>query len=285
MDYTIARIRISIPREFTTGAFGRALAPFATLGAGRADLTLGIAPIAGPGAEYRELDTFEFQDADAICRFGHDEAGYLLEMMPRGGAAARFRMQHGAAEALCDITSAHNPALLRFGLWTVYNLTALTRQAVAVHTSVIVADGQGALFLGESGTGKSTHTRLWREHITGATLLNDDSPILRIDNDGVRIYGSPWSGKTPCYRNESYPVRGVVRLSQAPENRMRRLSPLEAIGALLPSCPPQFARDSQLQDAVCGVVSSLLKQVPAYHLACRPDAEAAQLSHRTLFGQ
>ena len=139
------------------------------------------------------------------------------------------------------------------------------------------------LFLGESGTGKSTHTRLWREHIPGAELLNDDSPIIRATDSEALIHGSPWSGKTPCYRNESCPIAAVVRLSQAPHNRIRRLRPIESIGALLPSAPPAFARDERLSDDTCGLLSRLIAQVPVYHLECLPDAAAAQLACRTVF--
>ena len=183
-----------------------------------------------------------------------------------------------------------------------FNIAALERRAVAVHSSVISLDGRAVLFLGESGTGKSTHTRLWREHIPGARLLNDDSPIIRIAPEraaeaasapaadtipalqGVLACGSPWSGKTPCYRNVSNPIAGIVRLSQAPQNRIRRLRPIEAIGALLPSCPPSFAHDERLEDAICRLVSQIVAQVPVYHLECLPDAAAARLSCRTVFG-
>ena len=224
-------------------------------------------------------------------------------MTPRDGSApARFHKAFGSPDATSDITPEHNPALFRFGLWTMFNIAALERRAVAVHSSVISLDGRAVLFLGESGTGKSTHTRLWREHIPGARLLNDDSPIIRIAPEraaeaasapaadtipalqGVLACGSPWSGKTPCYRNVSNPIAGIVRLSQAPQNRIRRLRPIEAIGALLPSCPPSFAHDERLQDAICRLVSQIVAQVPVYHLECLPDAAAARLSCRTVFG-
>ena len=322
MNYTIANIRVSLPDACTGEHFTRALRPFLTLGAGPADLALEIVPRIPAEADYRELDIFEFPDADADCRFGTDAAGYLLEMTPRDGSApARYRMAYGAAAARSDITPGHNPALFRFGVWILFNIAALPLGAVAFHSSVIRYRGRGVLFLGESGTGKSTHTRLWREHIPGAELLNDDSPIVRIvqtaDTDPIcgavqnpanapiaaaetpdasaattgapvkpqaMVFGAPWSGKTPCYRNVCQPIRAIVRLSQAPHNRIRRLRAIEAIGALLPSCPPSFAHDETLEDAVCATVSAVVAQVPVYHLECRPDAAAAELACRTIFG-
>ena len=141
------------------------------------------------------------------------------------------------------------------------------------------------LFLGESGTGKSTHTRLWREHIAGAVLLNDDSPIIRIENGKAYAYGSPWSGKTPCYKQEQYELKGCVRLSHAPYNAIKKLSVLQGYGAIHPSCPPEFAYDDTLYDLVSEVISGILSAVPCYHLACLPDKDAALLSCQTLFDQ
>ncbi|MBO6066250.1 MAG: transposase, partial [Lachnospiraceae bacterium] len=82
-----------------------------------------------------------------------------------------------------------------------------------MHASVTMHAGKGYLFLGKSGTGKSTHSQLWINNIEGCELLNDDNPVLRVEDDGsVRVYGSPWSGKTPCYRNLDVPVGAIVDL-------------------------------------------------------------------------
>lgn len=286
MEYTIAGLRLSLPGTLINRHFGRALQPFASACPGTPDLTLDAGTEVTPLPDYRELHSFEFTDADSDCRFGADADGYLLEMTPRDGSApARFRMAYGATTGQSDITPEHNPALFRFGAWTLFNIAALPKEAVAFHSSVIRYRGKGVLFLGESGTGKSTHTRLWREHIPGAELLNDDSPIIRATEREAIVFGSPWSGKTPCYRNESCPITAVVRLSQAPHNHIRRLRPIEAIGALLPSAPPAFARDERLSDDTCGLLSRLIAQVPVYHLECLPDAAAAQLSCDTVFNR
>ncbi len=290
MKYNIAGIYIDIPDIFTTAHFHGALSKFATTDAREPDLLLKPASeesLVCEGPDLREIAAFDFEDADADCRFGRDAGGYTLIMTPRrNGPPVRFRKQHGGVYATTDITEAHHPALFRFGLWVIYNLAALPRRAVAVHTSTIVYDGGAVLFLGESGTGKSTHTRLWREHIAGATLLNDDSPVVRISGEGLaEVCGSPWSGKTPCYIDRQLPIRGIVRLSQAPANKMRRLRPIEAIGALLPSCPPMFLQDEGLQDAMCALISEVVAQVPVYHLECLPDKAAAELSFQTVFGR
>ena len=139
------------------------------------------------------------------------------------------------------------------------------------------------MFLGESGTGKSTHTRLWREHIDGSFLLNDDSPMVRVEEGKVWVYGSAWSGKTPCYRNERSELKACVRLSQAPHNRIRKLSLLQAYASLHPSCAPEFAYDDALYDEVSRTLGQILSEVPVYHLECLPDGDAARLSCQTVF--
>ena len=163
-------------------------------------------------------------------------------------------------------------------------LMVLPLDTLAIHSSCIVFQDKAVLFLGESGTGKSTHTRLWREHIPGAVLLNDDSPMVRVEDGKVWVYGSAWSGKTPCYKNERYELKACVRLSQAPHNQMRKLSVLQAYGAIHPSCAPEFAYDEALYDKVSQVIGQILSVVPFYHLACLPDREAALLSCKTIYG-
>ena len=96
-------------------------------------------------------------------------------------------------------------------------------------------------------------------------------------------YGSPWSGKTPCYKQERYELVGCVRLSQAPFNQIRKLSVLQSYGAIHPSCPPEFAYDSNLYDPISQFIDKLITNTPFYHLACLPNKEAAELSFHTLF--
>lgn len=216
-----------------------------------------------------------------VSRFGLYAGGYAFTMTPPDGGRLGLWMEKDARTACFAGNLA--PRLLRFACWMAYGVATVPLQTVAVHTSTIRYKGRAVLFLGESGTGKSTHTRLWRENIEGAALLNDDSPVLRIIDGKPWVYGSPWSGKTPCYKNERYPLAACVRLSQAPENRISRQGVVQGYGALHPSCPPCFAYDEALYDGISSVLNALLSAVPVYHLECLPDAEAARLSCRTVF--
>lgn len=171
----------------------------------------------------------------------------------------------------------------RYMLWLAYAHGAVPFGAVPVHASAVVWQGRAVLCLGESGTGKSTHTRLWVDHIPGAHLLNDDSPVLRVEPDGVWVYGSPWSGKTPCYRPQRYPLAALLRLRQSPDNVIRRLPTLEALSALLPSCPPTLMRCREVRDTLVELAGRTVERAPVFILSCRPDAEAARLSFSSIF--
>lgn len=236
------------------------------------------------GVECKELTRFEFSESEAECVFLRSEEHYILTIT---NAEQQHIFTSKRDDSGCVRTNAGganmNPSFVRFGVWFMLNIVAVQHSVAAVHSSVIVCHNEAVMFLGESGTGKSTHTRLWRENIEGATLLNDDSPFVGVQNGQVVAFGSPWSGKTPCYKNESYPIRAIVRLSQAPHNSMRRLRGLFSVGALLPSLPPAFAFDEKLEDAVMNVLSAVIGAVPVYHLECLPNAAAAQLSHDTIF--
>ena len=213
-------------------------------------------------------------------RFGRTATGYLFESTHIDGD--KLTVWTNANEPTTYFQGDMNPQLVRFAIWIAFGIKTIPHHTIAIHTSCIVQQGKAIIFLGESGTGKSTHTRLWREHIEGAFLLNDDSPIVRIIDGVPTVFGSPWSGKTPCYKQEHYPLAACVRLSQAPYNKITRLKLVQAYAALHPSCPPDFAYDDQLYDHISATLGDLLAEVPVYHLACLPDREAALLSHKTV---
>lgn len=236
--------------------------------------------------ESNTLTEFDFEEGQARCRFGRTDTHYTFSIENETSQPLYLTYERAADKVYCNagIDNKYNPSFLRFGMWFAIGLAASKHHTAAIHSSVIVADNEAIMFLGESGTGKSTHTRLWRENIEGATLLNDDSPFLRIVEGKAIVYGSPWSGKTPCYKSESYPLRAIVRLSQAPHNAIRRLRGAQAIGALLPSMPPAFAFDEELEERMIDILSATMADVALYHLECLPNSEAAHLSYNTVFG-
>ena len=181
----------------------------------------------------------------------------------------------------CD-GGTHGLFVLNNALMLLDALFTARRNTLLIHASVAVKEGKGYVFLGKSGTGKSTHSRLWLNNIDGTRLLNDDNPVVRIEDNGeVMVYGSPWSGKTPCYRNERAALGAVVRLSQAPHNAIRRLSGVQAYAALAPSAS-SMKWNRVMADGLHKTLSGIIQLVGIYHLECLPDADAAYLCYNTV---
>lgn len=235
----------------------------------------------------RELTRFDLEGwGGAECIFGRTDKDYVLHIVGPDGGELLFVYNRESNRAQCNVSrDVPDMSAVRFGLWFMTALATVGHDVTPVHSSAIVCNGRAVLFLGESGTGKSTHTRLWRENIDGAVLLNDDSPFIGFVDGRATAFGAPWSGKTPCYKQEQYPIAAIVRLSQAPHNAIRPLRSVHAIGALLPSLTPAFGYDDELQDRMLATLSKIISQVPVYHLECLPDAAAARLSYDTVFGK
>lgn len=261
-----------------------------------------IIPDDGPEADFRiseELDGdsvsellkrteglesyFDVEFEDIRCSFRRDGDMIVFHMTEEhSGKELWETWDIGSRTVRTSIVRA-TATMYRYALWTAVNFLTCFHNCLAIHCSANVFDGHAAIFLGESGTGKSTHTRLLRERYPESFLLNDDSPLVRVMPDGkVLVFGSPWSGKTPCYKAEAYPLAAIVRLSQAPFNRITRLNSLQAIGAMLPSAPPALNYTEETSDAVCNYISDILDEVPVWSLECLPNTEAAELSHDTI---
>ena len=163
-------------------------------------------------------------------------------------------------------------------LRTLYALATAGKDTLVLHAVVVSYGGKGYMFIAPSGTGKSTHAQLWLEHIEGTELVNDDFPVVR----GNMVYGSPWGWRTPCYRNVSYPIGGMVRLSQASFNKIRRLSSIEAYMNLFVSSADKRYFGSRIADKMHQLEERLASTIPMWHLECLPDEAAARLCHDTI---
>ena len=166
-------------------------------------------------------------------------------------------------------------------LMIVYAFAGSFQQTLLIHASTILNNGYGYAFIAKSGTGKSTHTQLWIKHIPGSELMNDDNPIVRVVGDQVFIYGSPWSGKTPCYRQIKAPLGAITRIDRAPKNSIEKLSPIEAFASLLPSCS-NMKWDKDIFHGICNTVTRVIELTNCYTLHCLPDQEAAEICHKEI---
>lgn len=150
-----------------------------------------------------------------------------------------------------------------------------------LHGSAVAVDGFAYLFTADCGTGKSTHTRLWRE-VFGerAVMINDDKPFLQITTNGVIAYGSPWSGKHGLDSNVSFPLRGICVLKRGPKNCIRRMSIPEA-APMLYHQSYQFA-DSFVQERVQRLVEELMCRVRLWEMECTKEPQAAIMAHEAM---
>lgn len=170
---------------------------------------------------------------------------------------------------------------LNDALMLVYAFAGAFRQTLLIHASCVSYKGYGYPFIAKSGTGKSTHTSLWLKYIEGSELMNDDNPVVRVVNGKPFIYGSPWSGKTPCYRDVKAPLGAVTRIDRSLVNSVDRLAPVEAFASLLPACS-SMKWDSDIYQHLCDTVTAIIETTPIYTLHCRPDEEAARVCHKTI---
>ena len=243
-----------------------------------------------PETETEMVHTFAIEEGECSMRKSGNKYNFTILQDGDGRFPLVLDMEPGTSLVNCTCGPANtlNPDNLKFALWIAFGFVAIPKQTVALHSSVIIYNNRAILFLGESGTGKSTHTKLWLEHISGSRLLNDDSPVVKIEFDEANqlvpfVYGSPWSGKGRCHINEHYPVAAFVRLQQHPANKITKLSKLEAFGALYPSCPPAFLKDDYFEGQICEIISNIIMTTPIYRLQCLPDNLAAELVKVTVF--
>lgn len=158
----------------------------------------------------------------------------------------------------------------------------LAFEGLILHSSAVVVDGKAYLFSAPSGTGKSTHVRLWQKRFgDGAVVINDDKPALRILDGVWYAYGTPWCGKDGINCNRKAPVAGICFLKQGGENRIRRLETLEAIHHILWQSAYKF-KSVESMDRMLALVDRLVRQIPVYELENLPNEQAARLSYETM---
>lgn len=225
-------------------------------------------------------------DMPRIEIYRNEKKQWLIRVAPTADAPI-------CAETLCEKDFKHAQLFIapecediRFcfdnAAMLLYAFTTAKLRTLEMHAAAVVHQGKAVLFLGHSGTGKSTHARQWLAQYHDAWLLNDDNPILRIENNGqLYVYGSPWSGKAPCYRNTMMPVAAIVQLQQASQNRLEKMSNAEAYAHMLSSCSG-LKIEKKMMDGLHPTISDVVLRTPMYKLECLPDKQAAQLCHTLL---
>lgn len=142
------------------------------------------------------------------------------------------------------------------------------------HSSYISVNGEAVLFSAECGVGKSTQAELWRKY-RGAEVINGDKAGVSIEKDGVYAHGLPFCGTSGICKNKTLPLKAIVLLGQAPENKIRRVTGVEAIRSLSGNIYLDFLAPGETQKCV-DILIELLNKVPVYRLDCTPDERAVE---------
>ena len=241
------------------------------------EVAAGIAPEV-PGAEL-VIDQGN-EPGETVISLWRTAGGWLVRMSPSPGrpdSGLLVLEKDFKRSTLYILRPAEADFALNNSLMLQYAFTTATKGTLEMHASTVVNGGKAYLFLAKSGTGKSTHSRMWLQAIPGTHLMNDDNPVVRVGEDGrVMAYGSPWSGKTPCYRNEEFPVGAFVRIVRAPENRLEKLSVVEAYASVYSSCSG-FKADRAMGDGLHNAISAAVQGAPSFTMHCLPDEDAARV--------
>ena len=253
-----------------------ATAPAATVWDKMADFSIRIA---GRVGAVRSL----FDSTRDYCR------AYLTEDAPEFSVTVsredlQFEQEALRREALEEgmkVRTFTDPFLDRAAIQRKFAEYLFDRDTLLFHGSTVAVDGRAYLFTAKCGTGKSTHTRLWRQVFGDrAVMVNDDKPFLRITRSGVLACGAPWSGKHGLDSNITVPLAGICILERGSENRIRRISPADAMPRLLhEACCP---RDGEKAEEFHALVAALAEKTALWRMECTKDPQAAAVAFEAM---
>lgn len=234
--------------------------------------------------ERRErIKTFDTGNGDTIVD-RIDDGGYQYIIKNVNGAdCCLLEADKDFYDCHCALNGNYNMRCfgLNNALMLTFSFAASRKQGLLIHASLVRQDGYGYAFIAKSGTGKSTQVSMWLRYLPGCDLMNDDNPIVRIIDGQPYIYGGPWSGKTPCYRNVKAKLGAITRIDRAEANSVEKLKPVEAFASLLPSCS-SMKWDSDIFNRVCDTITKVVETTGIYILHCLPNEEAAVICNKAI---
>lgn len=159
----------------------------------------------------------------------------------------------------------------------------LERDIFLFHGSAIAVDGRAVLFTAKSGTGKSTHTKLWREAFgERALMINDDKPLLKVTEKDALVCGTPWDGKHRISTNCIMPLEAICILERGEKNEICPITAREALPMLMQQS--HRSQNPAMMMQLLKVLDKLSAKVRFYRLKCNMDPEAAQVAYKGMLG-
>lgn len=236
-----------------------------------------------PKERRKRIRAFDTGNGDTIVdKLDNGGYQYIIKDI-NGKGCCLLQTNEDFSDCRCALNGNYN--MRNFGLnnalMLIFAFAGSRCKTLLIHASLVRQDGYGYAFIAKSGTGKSTQVSMWLRYLKGCDLMNDDNPIIRIIEGKPYIYGSPWSGKTPCYRNIKAPLGAITRIDRAAENSVDKLSPIEAFASLLPACS-SMKWDKVIFNHVCDTITQLIETLPIYTLHCLPNKEAAIVCNQAI---
>lgn len=237
-----------------------------------------------PKREGRErIRSFDTGNGDTVVdKFADNSYQYIIKNI-EGKECCLLQADAIFTDCKCALNGNYN--MRQFGLnnalMLAFAFAGSRRQTLLIHASLVRCKGWGYAFTAKSGTGKSTQVSNWLRYIPGCDIMNDDNPIIRIIDGKAYVYGGPWSGKTPCYRNVKAPLGGISHIKRDNSNWVERLKPVEAFATFLPSCSSMMWDDA-IFNALCDSVTKIVETTPIYYLHCLPDRESAEVCYEAI---
>lgn len=221
-----------------------------------------------------------YDEVFELCRpylVSTDKAAFCVETTP---ADIAFERDKAIREAFAERRA---PSVLPdayLETLAVYRKIArrmLSYDVVLMHGSAVAVGNDAYLFCANSGTGKTTHSRLWLENIPGAFIVNGDKPLISVKDEGCAVSGTPWAGKEGWNTNVTVPLRAICLLERGEKNNIREVSFREIYTALF----EQIYRPSDKEEMIrtLELMKTLSKTMRFYRLSCNMDPEAAQVSY------
>lgn len=175
------------------------------------------------------------------------------------------------------VPDASNAYLESLSIYRSISNQMLDYKGFLFHASVIERNGVAFAFSAASGTGKTTHSRLWLECFPDARIINGDKPLVRIKDEKVYIYGTPWCGKERYNINAKAPLAAICFIERAEKNSIKEISKTEAVRRIFPQI--LVPTDANQVNKLFDLVGEVIDKTPVYLLSCNMDLEAARVAY------
>ena len=236
-----------------------------------------------PKEKKEKLRNFESGNGEIIVDLIEEGGHQFIYKDTKKNECSLMQIDSDCSHVNCALNG--NYDMRNFGMQNVmmvsFAMASSKKQTLLIHSSLVRQNGYGYAFHAASGTGKSTQVSMWLRYLPGCDLMNDDNPVIRVIDGTPYIYGSPWSGKTPCYRPIKAKLGALTRIDRDSRNWVEKLSPIEAFTSVVPSCST-LKWDVKIYRNICDTVTRIVETTGIYILHCLPNREAAEVCNAAI---